>query len=163
MGPSTNKKVLVSRFDRDTLAGFVNLQTYQTPSGIELLSPGGSFSLIPYPDIKLLCFVRDFQDGDPKPEIRTFSARPKMPGLWVRMRFRDGDWMDGVLPNNLLLLEPHGFTMIPPDPGYQNQRVFVPRTAVTEIQVLGVIGGGAKPSTKKISKPREQIELFGNN
>ena len=86
-----------------------------------------------------------------------------MPGLWVRMRFRDGDWMDGVLPNNLLVLEPHGFTMIPPDPGYQNQRVFVPRTAVTEIQVLGVIGGGAKPSTKKTSKPREQIELFGSN
>lgn len=163
MGPSTNKKVLVSRFDRDTLAGFVNLQTYQTPSGIELLSQGGSFSLIPYPDIKLLYFVRDFQDGDPKPEIRTFSGRPKMPGLWLRMRFRDGDWMDGVLPNNLLLLEPHGFTMIPPDPGYQNQRVFVPRTAVTEIQVLGVIGGGAKPSTKKAVKPREQIELFGNN
>lgn len=163
MGPSTNKKVLVSRFDRDMLAGFVNLQTYQSLGGIELLSPDGAFSLIPYSDIKLLCFVRDFQDGEPKREIRTFSVRPKMPGLWVRMRFRDGDWMDGVLPNNLLTLEPHGFMMIPPDPGYQNQRVFVPRTALTEIQVLGVIGGNPRTPARKTVKPRNQIELFDNS
>ena len=159
MGGSTNKKVLVSRFDREPLSGFVNPQNYLLQDGLELLSQEGAVTIVPYGDVKLVCFVRDFQQGEPRKELRLFTTRPKMEGLWIRMRFRDGDAMDGLLSNNLLQLEPYGFSVIPPDPGFQNQRVFIPRAAVTEVQVMGVIGSPLRIRKTKPT-PKEQIDLF---
>ncbi|HWY48019.1 MAG TPA: hypothetical protein VNX70_11590 [Bryobacteraceae bacterium] len=159
MGGSTNKKVLVSRFDREPLSGFVNPQNYLLQDGLELLSQEGAVTIVPYGDVKLVCFVRDFQQGEPRKELRLFTTRPKMEGLWIRMRFRDGDAMDGLLSNNLLQLEPYGFSVIPPDPGFQNQRVFIPRAAVTEVQVMGVIGSPLRTRKTKPA-PKEQIDLF---
>lgn len=160
MGVSTNKKVLIARFDRESLSGFVNPQSYLLADGLELLTQEGTVSIIPYADVKLVCFVRDFQQGEPRKELRLFTTRPKMEGLWIRMRFRDGDSMDGVLSNNLLQLDSQGFSVIPPDPGFQNQRVFVPKTALSAIQVLGVVGS---PLRIRKAKPpaKEQLEMFG--
>jgi hypothetical protein len=162
LGVSTNKKVLVTRFDREAVFGFVNTQSYLSSEGLELLSQGGAVSMIPYQDIKLVCFVRDFQQGEPKKELRLFTTRPKMEGLWIRMRFRDGDAMDGVLSNNLLQIEAYGFSVIPPDPGFQNQRVFVPKTALSAIQVLGVVGSPLRlRKTAKQAAREGQLEMFG--
>jgi hypothetical protein len=159
LGGSTNKKVLVSRFDREPISGFVNPQSYLHPEGLELLSQDGAVNVIPYDEVKLVCFVRDFQQGEPRKELRLFTTRPKMEGLWIRLRFRDGDVMDGLLTNNLLQLEPYGFSVIPPDPGFQNQRVFIPKAALSVVQVLGVIGS---PLRIRKTKPtaKEQIEMF---
>jgi hypothetical protein len=157
---STNKKVLISRFDRENLAGFVNPQTYLQPSGLELLTLDGTVQMVPYDETKLVCFVRDFEQGEPSRELRLFAARPKMEGLWIRMQFRDGDAMDGLLSNNLLLLEPHGFSVIPPDPGFQNQRVFVPKAALRSIQVMGVIGSPLRQGRRAKPVPKEQLEMF---
>jgi hypothetical protein len=77
LGVSTHKKVLVSRFDRDTLSGFVNPQGYQLADGLELMTQAGSVSIIPYMEVKLVCFVRDFQQGEPRKELRLFTTRPK--------------------------------------------------------------------------------------
>jgi len=156
---STNKKVLVLRFDRETLAGFVSPQAWLQPRGVELLSASGSVAVIPYEEIRFICFVRDFDQGEPRRELRTFSSRPKTTGLWVRLQFRDGEIMDGVMSNNLLQMEPQGFTFIPPDPGYQNQKVFVPRTAVAGIQVLGVVGSPLKRRREQ-AVSKEQLEMF---
>jgi len=151
--------VLVTRFDREPLAGFVNPQSYLQAEGLELLSQGGAVSVVPYLDIKLVCFVRDFQQGEPRKELRLFTTRPKMEGLWVRMRFRDGDVMDGMLSNNLLQMDSYGLSVVPPDPGFQNQRIFVPKAALSTVQVLGVVG-----SPLRIRKPKpaakEQLEMF---
>jgi hypothetical protein len=156
---STTKKVLVTRFDREPLAGFVNPQSYLQAEGLELLSQGGAVNVVPYPEIKLVCFVRDFQQGEPRKELRLFTTRPKMEGLWVRMRFRDGDVMDGMLSNNLLQLDLYGLSVVPPDPGFQNQRIFVPKAALASVQVLGVVGS---PLRMRKPKPaaKEQLEMF---
>jgi hypothetical protein len=158
LSPSTTKKVLVSRFDRESLAGFVNPQTYLAPGGLELLSTTGTIAILPYGEVKFVCFVRDFQQGEPGKEMRLFSSRPKHEGLWIRARFRDGDVMEGVLQNNLLQLEAAGFTFVPPDPGYQYQRLFVPRAALSEISVLGVVGSPLR--RKKKGPLKDQIEMF---
>ena len=159
---STTKKVLVSRFDREPLAGFVSPQPYLQPEGIELMSQGGAVSVVPYEEVKLVCFVRDFQQGEPRQELRLFTTRPKMEGLWVRMQFRDGDLMDGMLANNLLQLEAHGVSVVPPDPGFQNQRIFVPKAALSSVQVLGVIGSPLRTRKGKPvgSTAKEQLEMF---
>ena len=160
MGVSTHKKVLVSRFDRETLSGFVNPQGYQLADGLELMTQNGSVSIVPYVEVKLVCFVRDFQQGEPRKELRLFTTRPKMEGLWLRMHFRDGDAMDGILSNNLLQLDQYGFSVVPPDPGFQNQRIFVPKVALSRIQVLGVVGSSPRHPRKPKLTSKEQIELF---
>jgi hypothetical protein len=159
---STNKKVLVTRFDRDTLSGFVNPQTYLQTLGLELLTTLGTVIVVPYSEVKTVSFVRDFDAGEARQEMRQFATRPKMEGLWVRLRFRDGDAMDGLLANNLLQLEHQGFTLVPPDPGFQNHRVFVPKAALSEVQVLGVVGSPLRKGRKAKPVPEEQLEIFGD-
>jgi hypothetical protein len=67
--------------------------------------------------------------------------------------------MDGILANNLLLMESQGFTVVPPDPYSNNQRLFLPRAALTELQVLGVVGSPLRRRKPK-PVPKEQIGLF---
>ncbi len=164
LGQSTTKKVLVSRFDRETLAGFVNPQSYLRSDGVELLSTGGALFIVPFPEIRSVSFVRDFGDGELRKERRLFNGRPKLEGLWIRMWFRDGEVMDGVLSSDLLQWEPMGFNVVPPDSGYQNQRVFVPRTALSEILVLGVVGArlNTRPRKKSVKEQLDLgLEMFG--
>ena len=159
MAVSTTKKVRITRFDREPLLGFVNPQTYLRPSGVELLTPDGNFSVVPYGEVKAVQFVRDFEPPEPASERKVFTTRPKMDGLWVRVKFRDGEIMDGVLANNLLQIEAHGFTIVPPDPYSNNQRLFLPRVALVDLQVLGVVGSPLRRRKPK-EVPKEQIGLF---
>jgi len=159
LSSSTAKKVFIRRFDREPLTGFVNLASYLQPGGIELLTPSGALNLVPYDQIKVVCFVKDFDAVETAGEKRVFTARPKLDGLWVRMVLRDGEIMEGVHSNDLLQIGATGFTLTPPDPFANNQRLFVPRAALREIQVLGVVGS---PLTRRKKKeaPSEQIGLF---
>lgn len=158
MAASTTKKVLVRRFDRPVLRGYIHPISFLQPEGVELLSEEGNVSVAPYSEIKFISFVREF-DAAPEEERRTFQTRPKMAGLWLSLRFRDGETWEGVMPNNLLQVEQYGFSLIPPDSFGNQQRIFAPRTALVEVQVLGVIGS---PLTRRKAKPaaKEQIELF---
>jgi hypothetical protein len=159
LASSTTKKVLVRRFDREPLTGFVNPQSFLLAAGVELMKTDGTVAVVPYQEIKTVCFVKDFEPNEAPPDRLVFHTRPKMDGLWVRMRFRDGEVMDGILSNNLLQLEPYGFTFIPPEPYSNNQKIFSPRQALSEFYVLGVVGS---PLTRRRRKevPKEQIGLF---
>jgi hypothetical protein len=156
---STNKKVMIRRFDRESLPGFVNPQTYLQAGGVEILTASGSLLVVPYGDVKALYFVRDFDTVEPPFESRLFQNRPKMNGVWIRMKFRDGEVMDGLMPNNLLQLETYGFSFVPPNAGSNSQKVFVPRAALTELQIVGVVGSPLRLRKPK-PKPEQQIELF---
>lgn len=162
---TANKKVLITRFERDSIHGFVQTPGSFGPSSLDLLTPSGNLVKVPYGEIKAVCFVRDFETAESWRAQRSFASRPKTPGLWIRLIFRDEDTTEGVMPNNLALLDPTGFTLIPPDPTMQNQRLFVPRQALREVVVLGVVGirppkpRGPKPQTGRKSD-EEQLEMF---
>ncbi|HWB82745.1 MAG TPA: hypothetical protein VG675_01310 [Bryobacteraceae bacterium] len=158
MSGSTTKKAVIRRFDREPLAGYINPISFLQSTGVELLSAEGNVAIVPYSEIKLISFVRDFDSAGP-PERQVFHTRPKMEGLWISFRLRDGEVMEGVMPNNLLQVETHGFSLIPPDPYSNNQRIFVPRAALQSIEVLGVVGSPLKKRKSKAA-PREQIGLF---
>ena len=159
MAGSTAKKVLIRRFDREPLTGFVNAQTYLQPGGVELLTPSGTLSVVPYADIKVVCFVKDFDSSEVGQEKKVFNTRPKTDGLWVRMQLRDGEVLDGILSNNLLQLTPEGFTVTPPDAYSNNQKLFVPRAALDQFTVLGVVGS-LLTRRKPKPAPEGQIGLF---
>jgi hypothetical protein len=158
LAASTTKKALLRRFDREALQGYIHPVSFLQPDGVELLSSEGVVNRVPYAEIKTIAFVREF-DGPAEPERRTFRTRPKMAGLWVNLRFRDGEALEGIMPNNLLQVEHYGLTIIPPDPYSNQQRIFAPRAALVGVEVLGVIGS---PLNRRKAKPapKEQIGLF---
>jgi hypothetical protein len=119
--------------------------------GANLGAAGGTLSLVPYLDIKVVCFVRDFDSVEPSQEKKVFNNRPKTDGLWVRMKLRDGEVLDGILSNNLLQLAPEGFTVTPPDAYSNNQKLFVPRAAIDQFTVLGVVGSQLTRRKPKVS------------
>jgi len=144
---STAKKVVVRRFDRETLTGFVNPYSYLQSQWVEILRQDGTVATLPYGEVKSVSFVKDF--GGEEDTRRIFLARPKLEGLWVRMIFTDGEVLDGILANNLLNWEAAGFTVTPPEPDSNNQKVFVPRQALKSMQVLGVVGSPLRQKRKK--------------
>lgn len=158
MPSSTNKKVIITRFDRENLTGFIQTNSWLQESGIEFLTQAGVVSTVAWQDAKCVWFVRDFTPLNPLEGRKAFLSRPKLDGIWVRFQFRDGDQLEGVMPNNLLFMEAEGVHVIPPEGA---QRVFVPRHAVTSVQVLGVVGSLLRTSrgTKK-APAKEQIGLF---
>jgi hypothetical protein len=158
---STTKKALIRRYQRETLAGYVNPFSFLQPEGVELLSDQAVVTIVPYPEIRSLAFVKEFEGGA-APERVVFQTRPKTPGLWVNLKFRDGEVLEGILPNNLLLLENAGFTVIPPDPFGNLQRIWVPRGSLSAVEVLGVVGSPLRKRKPKGGPKggKEQIGLF---
>jgi hypothetical protein len=156
---SAHKKVLVSRFDREPVEGFA--QSPETQQEVlEVLGQDGSLSKVPLSETKVICFVRDFDAGETWKKHRQFTTRPKTSGLWVRLKFRDGDSLEGIVPNNLLHLESGGFGIVPPDPTFQNQRIWVPRPALSGVEVLGVIGSPLRRRKPEEKPGTDQLQMF---
>jgi len=164
MAASTHKKVLVRRWNAPPIPGHASPQSYLRSEGVEVLTREGQVLQIPYKELKAVYFVREFENAGSADEKKLFQSRPKLEGLWVRMRFRDDDLLDGILPNDLLQVTEAGVTVTPPDPYSNNQKIFVPREAVRELVVLGVIGSPlAKPRARRRPAAKEQIDLFESN
>lgn len=135
---STHKKVVITFSDRTTLQGYVNpMRLPDDP--LDVLTTTGEHREIPLKDIRAVYFVRDFTE-DYEPERRAFFSRPKLDGLWVRLKFRDNETLEGVVGNDLLALLDSGIQITPPDLNGAAMRIFVPRSALSEVTVLGVVG-----------------------
>ena len=156
--PSTHKKVIVRKTGRDVLRGYVST-VFIADGKLELLNQSGKVVLIDLNEVKSVDFVRDFNDSA-APGRKTFTTRPRTEGLWVRLKFHDNDVLEGVMPNDLVQLSPEGYLVTPPDTRGNVQRVFVPKAALEEMNVLAVIG--RPDARRKAAKPEEigQERLF---
>ncbi len=52
MAASTAKKVIVRRFDRENLSGFVSAYSYLQATAVELLKQDGALALLPYDEVR---------------------------------------------------------------------------------------------------------------
>lgn len=136
---STHKKVAIVLADKKSLRGYLNPSGLGQSDPIDLLTPDGEHQEIPLARVRSIYFVREFSD-DFEPERKAFLSRPKLDGLWVRLRYRDGDTLEGVVPNDLLSLLDNGVQITPPDLSSSTDRIFIPRSALSELTVLGVVG-----------------------
>jgi hypothetical protein len=136
---STHKKVIVVLADKKPLRGYLNPTRLGRADPIDLLTPEGEHEEIPLEKVRSIYFVREFSD-DYEPERKAFLSRPKLDGLWVRLRYNDGDTLEGVVPNDLLSLLDNGLQITPPDLNSSTDRIFIPRAALAEVTVLGVVG-----------------------
>jgi hypothetical protein len=136
---STHKKVVVVLADKKPLRGYLNPVHLGQTDPVDLLTPDGEHVRIPLGKVRSVFFVREFSD-EFEPERKAFLSRPKLDGLWVRLRYNDGDTLEGVVPNDLLSLLDNGVQITPPDLNSTTDRIFVPRAALAELNVLGVVG-----------------------
>jgi len=164
---NARKKVLVRRFAGDILPGYLPLSGFvsgfargQTPSQnltLDLLDLSGRIVEVALKDVKTISFVRDFNLADTiNPERlarRTFLSRPRNEGLWVRIVFRsfdsrperrpEPDLLEGLADTGTSfidsLIEDSGLSISPPDIRSNTQRIFVPRSAIADLQILAVI------------------------
>jgi hypothetical protein len=155
---STHKKITVRKLDRDTMNGFVSA-AFLNDGKLEMLNTAGNLVTVDLKEIKCVFFVRNFGDADDLAR-KTFTTRPRTEGLWVRLRFKDNDLMEGMMPNDLTQINPEGYMINPPDTRSNTQRIFVPRTALTQLTVLAVIGGPT--SRRKPERPEDarQVPMF---
>jgi hypothetical protein len=159
---STHKKVAVFLLDGSSEPGYLNPAALDAGDTIDLLTPGGEHRSIPLEQLKAVCFVREFT-GPFEPERKTFLSRPKLDGLWVRLRFRDEDEMEGVVPNDLLAMLGTGVQLTPPDLHGNVVRMYIPRSALVEMKVLGVVGAARRPQARPPARGAavpEQPKLF---
>ncbi len=157
--PSTHKKVIVRKIDRDSVTGYVG-EAFVKEGKLELLNTAGNVVSIELREVKGVYFVRELGDSEALPR-KTFTSRPRTEGLWVRLRFRDNEIIEGIMSNDLLQEGTYGFLINPPDTGANTQRIFVPRQALAEMTVLGVIG--EKKSQRRGRRPEDtrQVPMFG--
>lgn len=164
MPTSTSKRVFLYRFDRQPLEGIVNPGTYLFEDHAELITLGGALQNTPYAEIKAVCFISETGQPNLFTQHNLFERRPKVPGLWTRFSFRDGDKLDGILSHNLLEWPAVGYLITPPRSGSTRQRVFIPRAALVGTELRGVVGASMAAATlrkREAPPPRDgQLTMF---
>ncbi len=156
--PSTHKKVIVRKMDRDSVQGYV-APAFIADGKVELLNTAGKVVLIELTDVKGVYFVREFDESESFAR-KTFATRTRTECLWVRLKFRDNEILEGMMPNDLTQLSPDGFLFTPPDTRSNTQRIFVPRSALSELTVLAVIGGAGGRRRRAAAAPEGQVPMF---
>ena len=151
---SSLKKVIVRRFSPGLLWGYLPASGVQQAGMLGLLDLSGRMQSIPLADVKFVSYVRDFNTADtlnPERLVRkTFLARPRTEGLWLRLALRDGDGIEGMAALDLALAdgwaEDLGVHVVPPDIRGNTQRLYVPRSSVEALEILAVV---TTPTRKK--------------
>jgi hypothetical protein len=157
---STHKKVAILLLDRSTVKGYLDPGALGHIDVADVLTPEGSHKSIPLDKIKSVYFVREL-DEPFELERKAFLSRPKLDGLWVRLLFRDDDVVEGIIPNDLLDLMDKGLHLTPPDLHGNVLRIFVPRAALAELKVLGVVGVARRAPRPARAALEPQPGLFG--
>jgi hypothetical protein len=163
--PSALKKVAVVLLDQTVFKGYLNPAALGRTETIDLLTQDGEHLPICLSQVKSIYFVRELTEPF-EPERKAFLSRPKLDGLWVRLRFQDEDVIEGIVSNDLLSLLDAGVHLTPPDLNGNNLRMYIPRSALSEMKVLGVVGaarrapGGARTAKEAETPQPVQPKLF---
>lgn len=159
---SSRKKAILRKLSRDWVAGYLPAADFAHNGSLDLLDLDGKVASYSLTDVKWVCFVRDFNSGElNNPEHlqrKSFVARPRTEGLWLKIRLQDGDLIEGLAANDASLVDQEGLFLTPPDTRSNTQRIFIPRTSIAELEVLAVIG-----AAKKKGAPGQQESLFDSD
>lgn len=166
------KKVVVRKPGGELAWGYLPASGFVTGIGFDLMDPAGKVTRFDLSEIQWIAYVRDFNLDDlAEPERmgrKSFLGRPRQGGLWLRLRLKGEEEIEGVADFDLAglesLVEDRGLMLTPPDGRGNTLRLFVPRSSVVGLEVLGWIAAGAKTAAAKPKKPKTpqgQADLFG--
>jgi len=89
-------------------------------------------------DLKALFFVNSFDGQASRKRMNFHSRTPIVDGIWMRVKFLDGEVMEGIAYNSLRYLVDPGFFMLPTDPESNNKLVYVLKAFIADHHVLGM-------------------------
>jgi hypothetical protein len=93
---------------------------------------------VPAKDISAVFFVSTFH-GEPARNVLRFHAEePVLPGVWIQVKFHNGEVIEGIVENSIRFLMDPGFFLRPTDPGGNNKLVYVMKNGLVEYHVLGL-------------------------
>jgi hypothetical protein len=153
----SQKKVVLRRNDGQVAWGYLPQSGFLRDGQIELMGADGRVNMIAFKEIRMISYVRDFNlDDAVDPERlgrRTFVARPRGDGLWVRLGLPDETVLEGLMDFHLgfleTVLEDQGVFVTPPDGRSNVLRVFVPRRELRSLEVLGWVSAPSKRAAAK--------------
>jgi hypothetical protein len=165
---SGQKKVVIRRFAGALAWGYLPQNALVHEGQVHLMAVDGRITPIFFNEIKTIAYVHDFNlDDMVDPERigrRSFPARPRGEGLWLKLTFQDADSIEGLAEVSLNLLDSliadHGLFLAPPDGRSNTQRLFVPRAALRSLEVLGYITSPSKRAASKASSrsPSDDVQ-----
>jgi hypothetical protein len=89
-------------------------------------------------DVKAVFYVNSFEGDSDHKELNFHSRAPIVHGIWVRLQFRDGEVMEGIIYNSIRYLVDPGFFLLPTDPDSNNRLVYVRKSWLSDYRVLGM-------------------------
>ena len=164
---SGQKKVVIRRFAGPLAWGYLPQTSLVRDDQVPLMAVDGRITPISLNEIKTIAYVHDFNLDDlVDPERigrRSFLARPRGEGLWLKLTFQDADSLEGLMVVGLTLLDAliadRGLFLTPPDGRSNTQRLFVPRTSLRSLEVLGYVTALSKRAAK-VAIDNPQPSLF---
>ena len=167
---SSRKKVVVRRFPPGMLWGYLPSSGFVQDGQLHLLDLSGRVQPVPLTDVKYVSYVRDFNTADtinPERLLRkSFLARPRTEGLWLRLTLRDGDRMEGLAPLDISLADGWaqdlGVQMVPPDVRGNTQRLYIPRSAIETMETVAVVTTPTRKKAEALASAaaEQQPDLF---
>ena len=145
-GASERLERVVLQYGDHALRGFADRSAWENSGSDERFPPEtpwfrplGSETLqeVSFTGIKAVFFVKRF-DGPGLDEMRFHDRQRPMDSLWVRVVFRDGEIMEGLLENRAGFVLQAGFFLKPTDPEANHSLIYVAKEQVCEFQVLGL-------------------------
>lgn len=101
---------------------------------------------VPLENVKAVFFVHDFTGEVQRRDLRFHDHLPATQCLWVRVRFDDGETIEGLINNTQEFVVGSGFLMAPADTLGNNWLIYVPKSKLMGFEVLGL-----RPKTKSLS------------
>jgi hypothetical protein len=92
---------------------------------------------VPLEDVKALFFAQSVEGNSLHSELHFHTHSPIADGVWLRIKFRDGEVMEGIVCNSIHYLVEPGFFFCPSDPDSNNRLIYVVKSQLVEHQVLG--------------------------
>ncbi len=113
--------------------------TFSLPNEIGLRTAESSETVtLPVDSLKALFFVKSFEGRKEYKEIKFFEKNPPIKGLWVRVKFFDSEYLEGVVRNSVQFLVESGFFLKPPDLQSNNEILYIIKSSLVDFRVLGV-------------------------
>ena len=158
------KKVVVRSLEGEVSWCYLPQSGFAANGRVEALDISGRAITFDLSELKTVAYVKDFNlDDSVDPERigrRSFLGRPRGDGIWLKVEFRDGETLEGLVhfDGSFLdgLMEDRGFRMVPPDARSNTQMIFVPRAALAGVEVLGYVAAPGKKKVKaaSVAQPR---------
>lgn len=150
-GHSTSSEKVVVQFGNRTIKGYLDAPAWDTVEELLGHAPHTSpesfrvrlldsnlIEEIPAQEVKAVFYVNSF-DGDSDHQILNFHSRaPIIHGIWMRLQFVDGEVMEGIVYNSIRYLIDPGFFLLPTDPDSNNKVVYVRKSRLVDLRVLGM-------------------------